>query len=50
MEATVCAEAGPSPGRGAATSEPDRLLESRGRILVDPLAVTDEYVFRLKRE
>jgi len=50
MEATVCAEAGPSPGRGAATSEPDRLPEGRGRILVDPLAVADEHVVGLDGE
>jgi hypothetical protein len=50
MEATVCAEDGPSPGRSAATSEPDRLLEGRGRILVDPLAVTDEHMVGLDGE
>ena len=50
MEATVCAEAGPSPRWGAAPGQPDRIPKRHGRIRVDPLAVTDEHVFRLKRE
>ena len=50
MEATVCAEAGPSPRWGAAPGEHHRLPKRRGRIRVDPLAMTDEYVFWLKRE
>jgi hypothetical protein len=50
MEATVCAEAGPGPGRGAATGEHHRLPKSRGRILVEPLAVTDEHMVGLDGE
>ena len=50
MAATVCAEADPGPGRRAATGERDRLPESGGRILVDPLAVTDEHAVGLDSE
>jgi hypothetical protein len=46
----ACAEAGPGPGRDAATGECDRLPKGRGRILVDPLPVTDEHVVRLDSE
>jgi hypothetical protein len=50
VEARVRAEAGPSPRWGAAPGQSDRIPKRRGRIRVDPLAVTDEHVFRLKRE
>jgi hypothetical protein len=46
----VCAEAAPCPGRDSATRERDRLEKGRGRLLVDPLAVTDEHVLGLDGE
>jgi hypothetical protein len=49
-EASVGAEAGPSPRWRAAPSESDRILKRRGRIPVDPLAVTNEHVFGREAE
>jgi hypothetical protein len=45
VEASVGAEAGPSPRGSAAPGESDRIPKRRGRIHVNPLAVTDEHVF-----
>src|SRR6266496_4720479 len=49
-EVAVRAEAAPGPGRRSPAGERDRLPQGRGRLLVDPLTVTDEHVVGLDGE